>query len=78
MAIIAILLLFFFLNVVGGPSGSSEREGPFIASLFAVLFQLIYDYYRNDQQYALIVPNIYSIYWLLHVSAVACHHQGAA
>jgi hypothetical protein len=23
------------------------------------------------------VPLLYSIYWLLHVSAVACHHQGA-
>jgi hypothetical protein len=33
---------------------------------------------RNDQQYALIVPLLYSIYWLLHVSAVACHHQGAS
>jgi hypothetical protein len=32
---------------------------------------------RNDQQYALIVPLLYSIHWLLHVSAVACHHQGA-
>jgi hypothetical protein len=32
----------------------------------------------NDQQYALIVPLLYSIYWLLHVSAVACHHQGAS
>jgi hypothetical protein len=33
---------------------------------------------RNDQKYALIVPLLYSIYWLLHVSAVACHHQGAS
>jgi hypothetical protein len=33
---------------------------------------------RNDQQYALIVPLLYSIYWLLHVLAVACHHQGAS
>jgi hypothetical protein len=32
---------------------------------------------RNDQQYALTVPLLYSIYWLLHVSAVACHPQGA-
>jgi hypothetical protein len=32
---------------------------------------------RNGQKYALIVPLLYSIYWLLHVSAVACHHQGA-
>jgi hypothetical protein len=24
------------------------------------------------------VPLLYSIYWLLHVSAVACHHQGAS
>jgi hypothetical protein len=23
------------------------------------------------------VTLLYSIYWLLHVSAVACHHQGA-
>jgi hypothetical protein len=23
-------------------------------------------------------PLLYSIYWLLHVSAVACHHQGAS
>jgi hypothetical protein len=32
---------------------------------------------RTDQQYALIVPLLCSMYWLLHVSAVACHHQGA-
>jgi hypothetical protein len=31
---------------------------------------------RRDQQYALIVPLLYSTYWLLHVLAVACHHQG--
>jgi hypothetical protein len=33
---------------------------------------------RNNQHYALIVPLLYSIYRLLHVSAVACHHQGAS
>jgi hypothetical protein len=33
---------------------------------------------RNDQQYALICSTLYSIYWLLHVSAVAFHHQGAS
>jgi hypothetical protein len=33
---------------------------------------------RNDQQYALICNTIYFMYWLLHVSAVACHHQGAS
>jgi hypothetical protein len=33
---------------------------------------------RNDQKYALIVPLLYSIYWLLHVSAVGRHHQGAS
>jgi hypothetical protein len=33
---------------------------------------------RNDQQYALICNTLYSMYWLLHVSAVACHHQGAS
>jgi hypothetical protein len=27
---------------------------------------------RNNQHYALITPLLYSIYWLLHVSAVAC------
>jgi hypothetical protein len=32
---------------------------------------------RKDQQYTLVVQLIYSVYWLLHVSAVACHHQGA-
>jgi hypothetical protein len=32
----------------------------------------------NDQQYALIVPLLYSTYWLLHVSEVACHHQKAS
>jgi hypothetical protein len=30
----------------------------------------------RDKQHALIVPLLYSTYWLLHVSAVACHHQG--
>jgi hypothetical protein len=33
---------------------------------------------RNDQQYALILPLLYSVYWLLHVSAVACNQQGAS
>jgi hypothetical protein len=33
---------------------------------------------RNDQHYALILPLLYSMYWLLHVSAVAYHHQGAS
>jgi hypothetical protein len=33
---------------------------------------------RNDQQYALILLLLYCIYWLLHLSAVACHHQGAS
>jgi hypothetical protein len=33
---------------------------------------------RNNQQYALIVPLVYSIHWLLHVLAVACHHQRAS
>jgi hypothetical protein len=33
---------------------------------------------RNDQQYALILPLLYFIYWLLHVSTIACHHQGAS
>jgi hypothetical protein len=32
---------------------------------------------RRNQQYALTVPLLYSTCWLLHVSAVACHHQGA-
>jgi hypothetical protein len=31
---------------------------------------------RRNQQYALIVPLLYSTCWLLHVSAAACHHQG--
>jgi hypothetical protein len=32
---------------------------------------------EKNQQYALIVPPLYSTCWLLHVSAVVCHHQGA-
>jgi hypothetical protein len=32
---------------------------------------------RRDQKYAVIVKFLYSTYWLLHVSAVACHYQGA-
>jgi hypothetical protein len=32
---------------------------------------------KRDQQYALIVPLLYSTYRLLHVLVVACHHQGA-
>jgi hypothetical protein len=30
------------------------------------------------QQRALVVPLVYSTYWLLHVSAVVCRHQGAS
>jgi hypothetical protein len=37
------------------------------------LFSLI----RRDQQYAPIIPLLYAMYWLLHVLAAACHHQGA-
>jgi hypothetical protein len=33
---------------------------------------------RNYQQYVLICNTVYSMYLLLHVSAVACHHQGAS
>jgi hypothetical protein len=39
---------------------------------------LFYNSSRNYQQYSLIVPLLYFISWLLHVSAVACHHQGAS
>jgi hypothetical protein len=31
---------------------------------------------RNNHTMHWIVPLFYSIYWLLHVSAVVCHHQG--
>jgi hypothetical protein len=37
----------------------------------------LHDVLEENQQYALIVPLLYSTCWLLHVSAVACHHQGA-
>jgi hypothetical protein len=33
---------------------------------------------RNSQHMHCIVPLLYSIYRLLHVSAVVCHHQGAS
>jgi hypothetical protein len=33
---------------------------------------------NNDQKYTLILPFLYSVYWLLHVSALACHYQGAS
>jgi hypothetical protein len=33
---------------------------------------------RNNQHYALICTTPLFIYWLLHVSAVVCHHQGAS
>jgi hypothetical protein len=47
-------------------------------SLYSLTFTLcIVRRSRNNQQYALIVPLLYSIYRLLHVSAVACHHQAA-
>jgi hypothetical protein len=46
--------------------------------LFSLMFiPCIIRRIRRDQQYALIVPLLYSKYWLLHVSAVAYHHQGA-
>jgi hypothetical protein len=32
---------------------------------------------RRNQKYPLIVPLLYSTCWVLHVSTVACHHQGA-
>jgi hypothetical protein len=37
----------------------------------------VYPRIKRDQHYALIVPLLYSTYWLLHVSAVFCHHQRA-
>jgi hypothetical protein len=47
----------------------------------AVFMQLVSTYrflcIRIDQQYALIVPLVYSTYWFLHVLTVACRHQGA-
>jgi hypothetical protein len=33
---------------------------------------------RNNQHTRIIVTLLYSIYRLLHVSAVVCHHQGAS
>jgi hypothetical protein len=33
---------------------------------------------RNDQQYALIIPLLYSIYWLLHVPAIIRELLGSA
>jgi hypothetical protein len=36
-----------------------------------------YQTIKRIQHYALIVSLLYSTCWLLHVSAVACHHQGA-
>jgi hypothetical protein len=33
---------------------------------------------KHNQHCALNCTNLYSIYWLLHVSAVACHYQGAS
>jgi hypothetical protein len=36
-----------------------------------------YQTIRNDQHHALIGQLLCSTYWLLHVSAVACHHQRA-
>jgi hypothetical protein len=38
-------------------------------------FKFLRNNSRNNQHYAMIVPLRYSIYWLPHVSAVACHHQ---
>jgi hypothetical protein len=32
----------------------------------------------NYDHYTLILPLLHFIYWLLHVSAVACHHMGAS
>jgi hypothetical protein len=47
--------------------------------LYSLMFvPCIIRHSRNNQHYALTVPLLYSIYWLLHVSAVACHHQGAS
>jgi hypothetical protein len=40
-------------------------------------YRALSDVLERDKQYALIVPLLYSTYWLLHVSAIACHHQGA-
>jgi hypothetical protein len=49
------------------------------ASDFPVIIipQILHTHIRRNQQYVLIVPLLYSTCWLLHVSVVACHHQGA-
>jgi hypothetical protein len=41
------------------------------------MYLLCFCIFSYGQQCALIVPFLYSMYWLLHVSAAACHHQGA-
>jgi hypothetical protein len=33
---------------------------------------------RNNHHNAQICTNVYAIFWLLHVSAVVCHLQGAS
>jgi hypothetical protein len=45
-------------------------------TVLSVAAQQIKASIRRCQQYTLIVPLLYSMYCLLHVLAVACHHQG--
>jgi hypothetical protein len=43
-----------------------------------MFYRALLDVVEMTKQYVLIVPILYSIYWLLHVSAVACYDQGAS
>jgi hypothetical protein len=53
-----------------------DIEVDILDSLFLKYVNMSVQYSRNDQQYELVVPLLYSIYWLLHVSVVGCHNQG--
>jgi hypothetical protein len=45
-------------------------------SRISLLYELVYILVETTNNMHWFIPLLYSMYWLLHVSAVACHHQG--
>jgi hypothetical protein len=70
-----LLSLYTYQTLVYTDILHSRRKDNFYSLMFV---SCIIRHSRNDQHYALVVPLLYSIYWLLYISVVACHHQGAS
>jgi hypothetical protein len=66
--------------IISNATCQCNIDDPSLVMTFSLMFLLciLRRCSRNDQQCSLVVPLLYSINWLLHVSAVVHHHHGAS